>query len=86
MLYRLNYQNKVGLDLNYGIKNMENMMINGTKLQQLRQSKNMSRWKLSLECDISPSTIEKIEKGERSGLCVAYKLAKYFNVTIEDLI
>lgn len=62
------------------------MQINGKKLKTLRLSKNLSRWSLSLECDISSSTIDKIENGRRSGLHVAYKLAKYFNVTIEELI
>lgn len=62
------------------------MKIDGEKLKQLRQSKKLSRFDLALECDISQSAIEKIEKGERTGLCVLYKLAKYFNIKMEDLI
>lgn len=62
------------------------MNVDGIKLKKLRLSRNLSRFKLSLECEISPSSIEKIEKGQRSGLCVLYKLAQYFNVTIEELI
>jgi transcriptional regulator with XRE-family HTH domain len=62
------------------------MIIDGIKLKQLRDSKKLSRFQLSLACDVSPSAIEKIEKGERSGLCVAYKLAEYFKMPIEELI
>jgi DNA-binding XRE family transcriptional regulator len=62
------------------------MYINGKKLKELRINKGLSRFDLALECDISPSSIEKIEKNERSGLGVAYKLAKFFNIKIEDLI
>jgi transcriptional regulator with XRE-family HTH domain len=62
------------------------MKINGSKLRNLRESKKLSRLNLALECDISPSIIDKIERGERSGLCVIYKLADFFKVKIEDLI
>ena len=62
------------------------MHIDSSKLKQLRLSKKMSRFDFALECDISSSIIEKIEKGERSGLYVAYKLAIYFNLPIEELI
>lgn len=62
------------------------MHINSNKLKQLRQSKKLSRFQLALECDISQSTIEKIEYGTRSGLCVLIKLAIYFNVTIDELL
>ena len=62
------------------------MKIDGNKLRTLRESQNLSRLNLALECDISPSIIDKIERGERSGLCVIYKLADFFKVKIEDLI
>jgi transcriptional regulator with XRE-family HTH domain len=62
------------------------MNINGEKVKQLRLSKKLSKFKLALDCDISQSSVDKIENGSRSGLCVAYKIAKYFNITIEELI
>jgi transcriptional regulator with XRE-family HTH domain len=63
------------------------MPINGKKLKLLRVNKNMSRFDLSLELEISPSTIEKIEIGERSGnIETASKLAKFFNVSIDELL
>ena len=60
--------------------------IDSQKLKDLRKSKCLSRFKLSLECDISASSIEKIESGKRSGLNVVYKLAEYFKLPIEELI
>ena len=62
------------------------MRVNKDKLKELRLSRGLSRFKLALELDISPSTIEKIETEQRTGLCTIYKLAKYFNVKMEDLL
>ena len=64
------------------------MRINGDKLKQLRLSRNLSRFDLAFECDVSPSVIDKIENGTKNGmtLCVAYKLASFFNLTIDELI
>jgi DNA-binding XRE family transcriptional regulator len=63
------------------------MPLDGNKLKKLRLQHNFSRFQLSLELDVSPSTIEKIENGYRPGnLKTAQKLAKFFNVTIEELI
>jgi DNA-binding XRE family transcriptional regulator len=64
------------------------MILNRKKIKELRQQSKLSQFGLSLETELSKSLIEKIEQGRRANtsLGTAYKLAKYFNVTIEDLI
>lgn len=62
------------------------MRLSGDKLRKLRNQYNLSRVALACEIDCSEVTIEKIERGERSGVCVIYKIAKFFNVSIESLI
>jgi transcriptional regulator with XRE-family HTH domain len=62
------------------------MQIDGNVLRKLRGQQGISQECLANEIDCSRSIIAKIEKGERSGLCVVYKIAQFFNVTIESLI
>lgn len=62
------------------------MHVDGNKLKALRTKYNLTRLDLACEVDCSHETITKVERGERSGLCVVYKLAKFFNIAIEELI
>lgn len=62
------------------------MRVDGKKLRELRESYGITILDLACEIDCSEVTIGRIERGERSGLCTVYKLAKFFNVKIEDLL
>jgi DNA-binding XRE family transcriptional regulator len=64
------------------------MILDKNKIKTLRQKAKLSQFKLSLETELSKSVVEKIEQGNRTNISLetAYKLAKYFNVTIEELI
>lgn len=64
------------------------MRLNGDKIRALRNAQGISQESLSCEIDCSRSIIAKIEKGNRknTGLCIVYKIAKYFNVSIDELI
>jgi transcriptional regulator with XRE-family HTH domain len=62
------------------------MQIDGDLIRKLRGQQGISQECLANEIDCSRSIIAKIEKGERSGLCIVYKIAQYFNISIESLI
>lgn len=62
------------------------MQIDGDLIRKLRGQQGISQECLANEIDCSRSIIAKIEKGDRSGLCIVYKLAKYFNTSMESLI
>ena len=65
------------------------MYLNGEKLKQLRHSKKLSRFQLSLDVDLSPRTIQYIEeRNHRCGVTLdtAIKLSKFFEVTVEEFI
>jgi DNA-binding XRE family transcriptional regulator len=64
------------------------MILDRNKVKSLRRNAKLSQFDLSMDADLSKSLIEKIEQGRRANtsLETAYKLAKFFNVTIEELI
>jgi transcriptional regulator with XRE-family HTH domain len=64
------------------------MILSGEKVKSKRINKNITQLDLSASCDLTVELISKIENNKRSNtsLETAYKLAKYFNVTIEELI
>jgi DNA-binding XRE family transcriptional regulator len=64
------------------------MVLDRKKIRKLRLEAKLTQFDLSIESDISQSLIEKIEQGRRANtsLETAFKLAKFFNVKIEDLI
>jgi DNA-binding XRE family transcriptional regulator len=64
------------------------MTLNGIKVKDLRKARGLSQLDLACEIDCSREIIVKIETNSRkeTGLCIAYKIATYFNVTIESLI
>ncbi len=69
---------------------METNKINlsGKKIINLRREYRISQNDLACEINVEQSTIHKIEsdKYKQITLCTAYKLARYFNVSIESLI
>ena len=64
------------------------MVLNGKKVRELRLLAKISQFDLADECKMNPELISKIENGRRAGtsLETAYKLSKFFNVKIDDLI
>jgi transcriptional regulator with XRE-family HTH domain len=64
------------------------MRISGKRIRQLRYLYQISQADLACEIDVEQKTISKLEsdKGKNTGFCIVYKLAKFFNVTIESLI
>jgi DNA-binding XRE family transcriptional regulator len=65
------------------------MYLNGQKLKELRKTAHLSRWKLSLECKVSPKTIQNIESCDcEHGVTLetTSRLASFFNIKVEDLI
>ena len=64
------------------------MILDGSRVKELRIKSGLSQFKLSLELEMDRKLISLIENNERKQvwLCTAYKLAKYFNVKIEELI
>lgn len=64
------------------------MHISGKRIRQLRNLYGISQADLACEIDVEQVTISLIEsdKFKTGGLCVCYKLSKFFNVTIESII
>lgn len=62
--------------------------LSGKKVRQLRDKYRISQEVLACETNVEKMVISKIEsdKYKRITLCTAYKIAKYFNVSIESLI
>jgi DNA-binding XRE family transcriptional regulator len=69
---------------------MEQYHINlsGKKVRLLREQYRISQTDLACETNVEQKTICKIEsdKYKHITLCTSYKIAKYFNVSIESLI
>lgn len=63
-------------------------MINNKKLIQLANERNLSRYRISKETGISETYINNIFNGKQidPSVSIAYKLAKYFGVAIEELL
>lgn len=60
-------------------------MINN-KIKQLRQNKNITQEDLAAILGVSRQTIIAIEKGNYTpSLLLAMQIAKYFNLTIEEI-
>lgn len=56
------------------------------ELQLLRVKRGISQKQLALDIGVKPSTISMIEKGANlPSLALAYKISKYFNVSIEQV-
>ena len=62
--------------------------LSGKKIRQLRDKYKISQETLACEIDMTRGIIIKIEadRYKQITLCTCYKIAKYFNVSIESLI
>lgn len=57
-----------------------------TKIQELRKVNKVSQAELADELDVTRQTIISLEKGRyNASLELAYKIAKYFGKTIEEV-
>lgn len=57
-----------------------------TKIQELRKANKISQAELADELDVTRQTIISLEKGRyNASLELAYKIAKYFGKTIEEV-
>ena len=57
-----------------------------TKIQELRKASKISQAELAEELDVTRQTIISLEKGRyNASLELAYKIAKYFGKTIEEI-
>lgn len=65
-----------------------NYNLSGKKVRQLRDKYRISQETLGCEINMSQQIISKIESDnyKQITLCTAYKIAKYFNESIESLI
>ncbi len=62
------------------------VLIINNKLKQLREKNNISRMKLAAKLSINVRHLAFIEDGERKpSIELAYKIAQYFNKTIEEI-
>jgi transcriptional regulator with XRE-family HTH domain len=65
------------------------MKLNANLIRKMRYERRISQDDLACELDCPRSLISKIEgikPHKNVTLCTAYKIAKYFNVSIESLI
>lgn len=57
-----------------------------TKIQELRKQHKLSQEELGLAVGVTRQTITSLECGKyTASLVLAYKIAKYFNLTIEEV-
>lgn len=57
-----------------------------TKIQELRKKNKISQEELAIAVGVTRQTITSIEVGKyTASLVLAYKIAKHFNLTIEDV-
>lgn len=57
-----------------------------TKIQELRKKNKISQEELAIAVGVTRQTITSIEVGKyTASLVLAYKIAKYFNLAIEDV-
>lgn len=57
-----------------------------TKIQMLRKERKISQEELALAVGVTRQTITSLETGKyTASLVLAFKIAKYFNLTIEEV-
>lgn len=62
------------------------MFILETKIQELRKAQKLSQAELADELEVTRQTIISLEKGRyNASLELAYKIAKFFGKTIEEV-
>lgn len=63
------------------------MLVNGSKIRQLREAHGLQQDRLAYLMGVSQSTMSRIEGGSRNGrLSLLIKLAKFFNVNVDELL
>lgn len=63
------------------------IVLDGHIIRKLREQKGKTMNDVTMDCDLSSGTITRIESLHHSGsIETAYKLSKYFGVTIESMI
>lgn len=76
---KVNYTKNVKLIRRFG-EDMEN------RLQELRKAKKISQSELAQAMEVTRQTIISLEKGRyNASLELAFKLAQYFQLSIEDI-
>lgn len=56
------------------------------KLEEVRKEKGIKQEDLALDLQVSRQTISSLENGRYNpSILLAFKLARYFNLTIEDI-
>lgn len=57
-----------------------------TKIKELRKINKLSQEELAMAVGVTRQTITSIERGKyTASLVLAYKISKYFNLTIEEV-
>ena len=57
-----------------------------TRIQELRKQHKLSQEELALAVGVTRQTITSLERGKyTASLVLAYKIARYFNLKIEDV-
>ena len=63
------------------------MLVNGSKIRQLRQARGIQQDRLAYLMGVGQSTMSRVECGSRNGrLSLLIKLAKFFNVNVDELL
>lgn len=63
------------------------MLLDTVKLISLRESRGLSNSELADKLELSPSTITRLENGERNAsIKTLKKLASFYNVSVDKLL
>lgn len=63
------------------------MLLDTVKLISLRESRGLSNSELADKLELSPSTITRLENGERNAsIKTLKKLARFYNVSVDKLL
>lgn len=63
------------------------MLLDTVKLISLRESRGLSNSELADKLELSPSTITRLENGERNAsIKTLKKLASFYNVSVDNLL
>ena len=63
------------------------MLINGTKIRELRKDANMTLEEVAVAAGISFATLSYIESGKKTcSVEVLYRIAHHFGLLVDDLI
>jgi transcriptional regulator with XRE-family HTH domain len=60
-------------------------VMDGERIQEMRQERGLSRQELAAEAGVAPSTVGKVERGERVRVRTGWKVAGVFGHHPKDL-